>query len=230
MVWWCSCGRGGGVRQEKGTVWILCPRDAGVGLVRAEQGSHSWRDDADSLTWATGVWGCPMGVCVKGVALGRCKEQGCSCSRLWDGLGKAGGQRQLKQRGFWLGTVQLPRSRQPMLWWMHTQTFTLATIRRLPGPLFPLERKQGIPLTHWFSSPSLKKFPEMRPYASEASEAPGLLWRCHLLSSLCQCYPCSGNLQRCLHPPQQRVWDILPKSWDQKVNSLKSQIPWNTNK
>lgn len=70
--------------------------------VGAHQGSHSWRDGADLL-----VWGCPMGVCVKGE---RCKEQECSWTGLWDGLWKAGGQRQLKQQGFWQGTVQLPRS------------------------------------------------------------------------------------------------------------------------
>lgn len=38
------------MRQEKGTVWTLCPRDAEDGLVGAHQGSHSWRDGADSLT------------------------------------------------------------------------------------------------------------------------------------------------------------------------------------
>lgn len=47
----------------------------------------------------------------------------------------------------------------------HTETFTLAAIRNLPGPLFPLARKQGIPFTDFssFSSFSLKTFPEMRP-------------------------------------------------------------------
>lgn len=42
------------MRQEKGTVWTLCPRDAEDGLAGAHQGSHSWRDTSNSLISATG--------------------------------------------------------------------------------------------------------------------------------------------------------------------------------
>lgn len=111
-----------------------------------------------------GVWGCPMGVSVKGVTLGRCKEQGCICTGLWDGPWKAGGQRQLKQQGFWQETVQLPRSRQWMMWWMHTQRLSPS---QPPGAYWDLYfHLQGNKAFQWltdFSSLSLKTFPEMRP-------------------------------------------------------------------
>lgn len=89
-------------------MWTLSPRDAEDGLAGARQGSHSWRDDADSLTSATGVWGCPTGACVKAVTLGRCKEQGAAVPGCEMGCEKQEVKGSLSSRGFGRGLCSCP--------------------------------------------------------------------------------------------------------------------------
>ena len=80
------------MKREGGTMWTLCPGDAGDGLMqpRVHQGSHIWWDDAGSLATATGSWGSPWvsgDTELHGVAPGRCEEQECSCIGLYLHMG-----------------------------------------------------------------------------------------------------------------------------------------------
>lgn len=142
------------MRQEKGTVWTLCPRDA------EDVWGHTKAHTAGGMV-PTSWFGAVPWVFVskeKGARSRSAAEPGCEM-----GCEKQEVKGSLSSRGFGRGQCSCPDPAADAAADAHTDTFTLAAVRRLPGPLLPLARKEGIPLTHRFFSPSLETFPEMTP-------------------------------------------------------------------